>query len=259
MNTIEVQVHLIATDKPFEWKIGQIVKRSNDKLDISTHNVFRADAPSLKQEGQHLYFTNSEEIKEGDWYLTHLEDGSFPVHSDLNPRKCQDSSYDFTNCKKIVASTNPELWENPHSSVAREYKAGEQIADKISTSFISSYIKRYNEGDKITEVFLETTEYIHEMCEESPFPALHIKQLKLTSNGEVIVVPAKEVKPKPVKERDNLNLLELVCQLHFRALQYPSKEMHDAYIEARTELESRISQSRPVSTPATESDAFEFM
>lgn len=47
--------------------------------------------------------------------------------------------------------------------------------------------------------------------------------------------------PKPVKERDNLNLLELVCQLHFRALNFPSKEMHDAYMEARKELEKRLS------------------
>jgi len=48
------------------------------------------------------------------------------------------------------------------------------------------------------------------------------------------------IKPTPPKELDNLKLLELVCQLHSRALMYPSKEMHDAYIEARTELEKRL-------------------
>jgi len=46
--------------------------------------------------------------------------------------------------------------------------------------------------------------------------------------------------PMPVSERDNLDLLELVCQLHSRALNFPSKDMHDAYIEARKELESRL-------------------
>lgn len=50
------------------------------------------------------------------------------------------------------------------------------------------------------------------------------------------------IEPKPVKERTNLDLLELVCQLHSRALQYPSKEMHDAYMEARQELEARLEQ-----------------
>ena len=50
------------------------------------------------------------------------------------------------------------------------------------------------------------------------------------------------IKSKPVKERDNLDLIELVFQLHGRSIQFPSKEMHDAYVEARTELEKRASQ-----------------
>src|SRR5260221_11756018 len=51
------------------------------------------------------------------------------------------------------------------------------------------------------------------------------------------------IEPKPVKERDNIDLLELVCQLHSRALMYSANQkMHEAYVEARTELESRLSQ-----------------
>ena len=50
------------------------------------------------------------------------------------------------------------------------------------------------------------------------------------------------IEPKPVKERSNLDLLELVCQLHGRALDFPSKEMHDAYIEARQEMEKRLQE-----------------
>ena len=50
------------------------------------------------------------------------------------------------------------------------------------------------------------------------------------------------INSKPVKERGNLDLIELVFQLHGRSLQFPSKEMHDAYVEARTELEKRASQ-----------------
>lgn len=49
--------------------------------------------------------------------------------------------------------------------------------------------------------------------------------------------------PKP-KDRTNLDLLELVCQLHSRALQYPSKKMHDAYWEARRELEARLDNAK---------------
>lgn len=47
---------------------------------------------------------------------------------------------------------------------------------------------------------------------------------------------------KSVKERDNLDLLELVCQLHSRAVnQTHNQLMHDAYVEARKEMESRLS------------------
>lgn len=48
-------------------------------------------------------------------------------------------------------------------------------------------------------------------------------------------------KQKSVEERDTLDLLELVCQLHSRALNQPkNKDMHDAYVEARQEMERRI-------------------
>lgn len=59
--------------------------------------------------------------------------------------------------------------------------------------------------------------------------------------------------PKPVKERDNLDLLELVCQLHSRALNFPSKEMHDSYMEARNELELRLTP--PAHTEVTVNNA----
>ena len=46
---------------------------------------------------------------------------------------------------------------------------------------------------------------------------------------------------KTLKERNNIELLELVCELHFRVLTYGNnKEQHNAYIEARKELESRL-------------------
>ncbi len=47
---------------------------------------------------------------------------------------------------------------------------------------------------------------------------------------------------KTLKERGNLDLLELVCQLHSRSLRYNTKELHDAYIEARQEMESRLNE-----------------
>lgn len=54
----------------------------------------------------------------------------------------------------------------------------------------------------------------------------------------------EQLKLKTPKERDSLDLLELVCQLHSRALNYPSKEMHNTYREARNELESRLQKQQ---------------
>ena len=46
---------------------------------------------------------------------------------------------------------------------------------------------------------------------------------------------------KTVKERDNLDLLQLTLELHARSFQVTTKEMHNAAKEARIELESRLS------------------
>lgn len=50
----------------------------------------------------------------------------------------------------------------------------------------------------------------------------------------------KTAEIKTPKERNDLDLLELVCQLHSRALAYPTEEMHKSYVEARNELERRL-------------------
>lgn len=46
---------------------------------------------------------------------------------------------------------------------------------------------------------------------------------------------------KKVEERTTPDLLELTLQLHSRTLNQPNnKEMHEAYVEARQELEKRL-------------------
>lgn len=50
------------------------------------------------------------------------------------------------------------------------------------------------------------------------------------------------IEPKPVKERSNLDLLELTLQLHSRALNNLSLDMHRSYMEARQDLEARLEQ-----------------
>lgn len=49
---------------------------------------------------------------------------------------------------------------------------------------------------------------------------------------------------KTPKERNTLDLIELVCELSVRNINFPSEEMHNAYWEARKELESRVSENK---------------
>jgi hypothetical protein len=53
---------------------------------------------------QNIYITSDEEIKEGDWYLTFLN------HEVIGkPRKCEDSNWNFSSCKKIILTTDQNL------------------------------------------------------------------------------------------------------------------------------------------------------
>lgn len=115
---------------------------------------------------QHLYILSDDEIKEGDWYLTRLEDGSYPVHADLNPRKCSEASYDFTNCKKIIATTNPELLDKLIESSHFDSFVSKSDVATISQSDIKYIIDLYNgkgkELDKVDVYKLATKEFNYE-------------------------------------------------------------------------------------------------
>jgi len=50
---------------------------------------------------------------------------------------------------------------------------------------------------------------------------------------------------KTPKERDNLDLLELVCELNGRSLLHATEKLHDAYWEARNELALRLNPDQP--------------
>jgi hypothetical protein len=95
-------------------------------------------------------------------------------------------------------------------------------------------------NDKMETFYLYFTikERDCENCDE-PIPC----NLECEPKGE-IRSEKENIKPKSVKDRDDLDLLELVCQLHYRAIAYQTKEMHDAFMEAKLELESRFASQQ---------------
>jgi hypothetical protein len=163
---------------------------------------------------QHLYFTTDEEIKEGDWCLYQDEEDTFIGRMGIAPKEAplltnDEGTFlvcdeDSKNLKKIVASTNPDLWYfRKHTIVSSEsiYSAV-QIIGKIPTDFIEAYVR---EQGKITEVMLEYEAYDIKRAtikgvtfrlftpEFMLPPILDCKfRLKLRNNGSVIVHPVKE-------------------------------------------------------------------
>ena len=213
------QVHMLPTDKPFEWSKGQIVKRNNGSIDLSTHNVFNASAPSTGQVGQHLYFTTTEEIKGGDWVLInsqHVREAK-TIENEKYLTVGQDNAIFITNCEKIVATTNKKLWgvrfevrDNYNSRCYGQYKVG-----RIGEDFIGDYIKTYNKHSPITEVMLECeTDIQTEPSTHEGSPCSHvtgvINIIKLRSNGTCIISPVVE-KTFTLKELRDTTFLAFIA------------------------------------------------
>lgn len=156
-----------------------------------------------------LYFTDNSEIKEGDWFI-------IVIDSISHVRKCekvegtqirdnQNSSINQAHAKKVITTTNKELWETEtivdgatlgKAHAGRRYKGTISLAS-IPISFIETYIKSYNDGSPIKQVKLEQ---IPETVYHNDPPFKRYGQhktgktlLKLNPDGSVIILPNEEV------------------------------------------------------------------
>lgn len=105
---------------------------------------------------QHLYIISDEQIKEGDWYINRFNQ----IHqaSDINLT----SQEEWNTCKKIVATTdNLQLNQDLTKCVADLVIENKVFLSQLPDSFISVYIKAYNEGKPITEIDLEMEQKYH--------------------------------------------------------------------------------------------------
>ena len=117
-------IHVLATDKPS--KIGQSF------FDKSLHfnPIFNYELEKERVIPQHIYITNDEEIKEGDWFI---RDGSihkcFRVHkTDIEFLTSIDSVYCGSNtfwskefCKKIILTTDQDLIKDGVQAIPDEF------------------------------------------------------------------------------------------------------------------------------------------
>jgi hypothetical protein len=97
----------------------------------------------IKINDNHYIVVDDSEIEEGDWYLTFLNRKVIG-----EPRKCEDDSYSFDNCKRIIYSTdinNNEIWYVPLSEV-------KELVGEVDMDLLSCYFLL--DGQKIYTAFL---------------------------------------------------------------------------------------------------------
>ena len=89
-------IHLIPTDKP-----SRLFKDDNQVLNLHTHSVLKGIFTNGIGSNQHIYITNSEEIKEGDWF-SEKAGRQYPIQWDGKQK------LNF-HCKKIILTTDQSL------------------------------------------------------------------------------------------------------------------------------------------------------
>jgi hypothetical protein len=140
--------------------------------------------------GHHLYFTSDEEIKEDDWCIcigVH-ERNSAPESCGIyvNPLRQRGANDNCTECRKIVATTNPELWsKTTFNMIGGGVRTQTESTDihKIPTNFIKAFVREQG----IWEVMLEK-----EVVKSKIWTERDGWKYKLNSQGAVVVHPIKE-------------------------------------------------------------------
>ena len=91
-------IHIIPTDKP-----SRLILQGSE-LVLSKYLEINE---GVSEFNQNIYITSDEEIKEGDWYLTFTNNEVMG-----QPRKCEDTNWNFSHCKKIILTTDQDLISN---------------------------------------------------------------------------------------------------------------------------------------------------
>jgi hypothetical protein len=147
-----------------------------------------------------MYFTTDEEMREDDWCLYQDEEDIFIGRMGIAPKEApllinDEGTFlvcdeDRKNLKKIVATTNPDLWTVMILPSEQQY-ANQYIA-KIPTDFIQYYVREQGMITKVELEYEEGEEYLAGSSGDNEIWAKHPDKLKLRKNGEVIWLPVKE-------------------------------------------------------------------
>lgn len=115
---------------------------------------------------QHLYFISDDKIKEGEWYIN-LQNPNKPY---LNRSGSTNFDGLYTNCKKIIFTTDKSIINNPthyEDGTKRVFETNEFLPQPPK-GFVETYIQAYNKGNIISDVMIEY-EYRHDRVNKGDF------------------------------------------------------------------------------------------
>jgi len=168
-------IHLIPTDKP-----SRLAKHSSGSFHIVSYIAHKKGL--YKMTNQHIYITNDEEIKEGDWFYD-LDTKYVKVN-----QSWKNSNLDL-NGKKIILTTDPDL-----------IKDGVQAIDD---TFLEWFVK--NPSCEFVEVEKKDNWYTHtgsgKYWEDEP-----VRMKRLLNLGDYeykIIIPQEEPKKEVTDVDDN--------------------------------------------------------
>jgi len=203
--TIKAKVHLLATDNDNPTQVS--IMRLPQKNKLYSHvagGEFRRGL-QMGHQPQHLYFTTDEEIKEGDFFISTnkntesqgviMKCAGVNAHNEVFTKKGQagERGWHRSNVRKIVATTNPDLWikkeKGKIQGSVHDFNFIDLSIPKIDIPFIEAYIKAYNECNPITKVLLEVGSITNTRNHTEKY---QVEFLKIKPNGSVVVHPVKE-------------------------------------------------------------------
>lgn len=176
-------LHMVPTEKPTG------IFKSGDSLLFSIRYKVRTT-----HERFHIYITNDDEIKEGEWFIFYSKILGWPTivykHLGLDTHNFikvyEDMSVDFTDCKKIILTTDPDL-----------IKAGVQ---SIDDEFLEWFVR--NPECEEVEIEQKDNWYIHtgsgKYWEDEPVRMKRI--LNLGDYEYKIIIPRGEPKQEALEE-----------------------------------------------------------
>ena len=103
-------IHLLPTDKPSRLTL------SKKGLFLQKHIYQNKISKSFGLKNQHIYITNSEEIKEGDWYFF-----NYQIIKCENPDLTKIPIVTKNYCKKIILTTDQDLIKDGVQAIDDEF------------------------------------------------------------------------------------------------------------------------------------------